>query len=71
VHKNYAVCLNEVMREVVRCRSNSALATPKRSERAKGLISLYCKTLDYVTDKHASFNHRCALSKTVVVRDEN
>jgi hypothetical protein len=71
VYKNYAVRLNKVMRKAVRCRSNSALATLKRSERAKGLISLYCKTLDCVTDKHASFNRRCALSETVVVRDEN
>jgi hypothetical protein len=69
VHKNYAVRLDEVMREAVRCRSNSASATPKRSERANELISLYCETLDCVTGEHASFDRRCALSETVVVRD--
>jgi hypothetical protein len=71
VYKNYAVRLNEVMRKAVRCRSNSALATLKRSERANRLISLYCKTLDYVTGEHASFDRRYALSETVVVRDRN
>jgi hypothetical protein len=71
VYKNYAVRLNKVMRKAVRCRSNSASATLKRSERANRLISLYCKTLDCVTGEHASFNRRCALSKTIVVRDGN
>jgi hypothetical protein len=69
VYKNYAVCLNKVIRKVVCCRNNSALATPKRSERVNRLISLYCKTLDCVTGEYASFNRRYTLSKTVIVRD--
>jgi hypothetical protein len=45
------------------------LGDSEESEIAKGLISLYRETLDCVTGEHASFNRRCALSETVVVRD--